>query len=98
MKNKFRVEDDIAYIEINYKNRTAFETKVDASDLKRLLAFDVLWSVSYQKKCDRMYITTSVWMEGKSKTFYLHRFVTDAPKGKVVDHMNHNTLDNRKIN
>lgn len=37
-------------------------------------------------------------MEGKSKTFYLHRFVTDAPKGKVVDHMNHNTLDNRKIN
>lgn len=29
---------------------------------------------------------------------YLHRFITNAPKDKVVDHINRNTLDNRKIN
>jgi len=28
----------------------------------------------------------------------LHRYLTDAPKGKVVDHINHNTLDNRSEN
>lgn len=28
----------------------------------------------------------------------LHRFVTDAPKGMEVDHINHNGLDNRKMN
>lgn len=27
-----------------------------------------------------------------------HRFIMDAPKGVLVDHINHNTLDNRKIN
>lgn len=29
---------------------------------------------------------------------YLHRIITDAKKGQVVDHINHNTLDNRKCN
>jgi hypothetical protein len=28
----------------------------------------------------------------------LHRYIMDAPKGVVVDHINGNTLDNRKIN
>lgn len=29
---------------------------------------------------------------------YLHRLIMNAPKGKVVDHLNHNTLDCRKNN
>lgn len=29
---------------------------------------------------------------------YLHRLIMKAPKGKVVDHKNHNTLDCRKKN
>lgn len=28
----------------------------------------------------------------------MHRLVTNCPEGKVVDHMNHNTMDNRKDN
>ena len=28
----------------------------------------------------------------------LHRLLTDCPKGLFVDHINHNTLDNRKYN
>jgi len=32
------------------------------------------------------------------KNLYLHRFITDCPTGKDVDHINHDTLDNRLSN
>ena len=34
----------------------------------------------------------------KNKTLYIHRFLTNAPDDKEVDHINGNKLDNRKSN
>jgi hypothetical protein len=34
----------------------------------------------------------------KCTTVYLHRFITGAEKGQTVDHINHDTLDNRRSN
>jgi hypothetical protein len=34
----------------------------------------------------------------KRKTLMMHRFITNAPRHLVVDHINHNGLDNRKTN
>ncbi len=42
-----------------------------------------------------LYVRTS-WINGKR--FLLHRFLTDCPKDKLIDHINHNPLDNRKSN
>lgn len=36
--------------------------------------------------------------DGKKLTIRMHRLITQCPKGKVVDHINHNPLDNRKDN
>jgi hypothetical protein len=33
-----------------------------------------------------------------SKRIYLHRFIMNAKKGEIVDHINKNKLDNRKEN
>ena len=33
-----------------------------------------------------------------SKHRYIHRLIMDCPEHKEVDHINHNTLDNRKYN
>lgn len=36
--------------------------------------------------------------KGKDSTIKLHRLIMNCPKGKEVDHINHNTLDNRRKN
>ena len=37
-------------------------------------------------------------LEAQIKKIKLHRFVIDVPKNKIIDHINHNVLDNRKNN
>jgi hypothetical protein len=44
------------------------------------------------------YDTTSGKRERRMSTVQLHRLITNAPKGMVTDHINHNGLDNRKSN
>jgi hypothetical protein len=36
--------------------------------------------------------------DGKTTMVSMHRLITGAPKGKEVDHVNHDTLDNRREN
>jgi hypothetical protein len=36
--------------------------------------------------------------DGRWAHLSMHRLITGAPKGKVVDHINHDTLDNRREN
>jgi hypothetical protein len=40
------------------------------------------------------------WMKAKKRyrSLYMHREITDAPKGRYVDHINFDTLDNRRSN
>lgn len=35
---------------------------------------------------------------GKRTSVYMHRQITNAPPGLVVDHLNHDTLDNQRAN
>lgn len=39
-----------------------------------------------------------IYIRENKKSMPLHRFLTNCPKGMVVDHLNHCTLDNRKKN
>lgn len=38
------------------------------------------------------------WINQRRVAFYLHRLITNAPKGSEVDHINRNKLDNRFCN
>lgn len=37
-------------------------------------------------------------ISGKGESFGLHRYIMNAQKGQIIDHINGNTLDNRKAN
>lgn len=44
------------------------------------------------------YYAISQSLKLKNKNYFLHRFLIQAPKGKLVDHIDGNTLNNKKSN
>lgn len=44
------------------------------------------------------YASRQVWIDGKPHTVKMHRVVMAAVRGQIVDHINHDTLDNRRDN
>ena len=50
------------------------------------------------KRGDHIYARAKVKDGGKHKVLLMHRLITSAPKGMVVDHINRNTSDNRMRN
>lgn len=49
--------------------------------------------------CDKLgYARTDKSINKNKKSIYMHRFLLNCPTNMRVDHINHNTLDNRRIN
>lgn len=46
----------------------------------------------------RGYIMTAWRGEGDKQSVFLHRFIMEAKDGEIVDHINHDTFDNRRCN
>jgi hypothetical protein len=64
---------------------------VDAADYK--------WLSKYKWSAVNMYGQIYAVRHGdKERTVYMHREIMHAPKGSVVDHADHNTLNNRQCN
>jgi hypothetical protein len=44
------------------------------------------------------YAMRTEYVDGKQKTIMMHRHIIDCPSEKIVDHINHDGLDNRQCN
>lgn len=69
-------------------------TKVDADDYEKFS--HLKWSIRKIRDLTRVIMSNK--NINKSKVTYLSREIMGNPKGKVVDHINGDTLDNRKVN
>ena len=92
-------ENNIAKIELNRTKAENLWAIIDLEDLQRVLDFPYTWFAKYDPDIDSFYAVASQYHKelGRARPVYLHQFVMDA-NGKVVDHENHDTLDDRKSN
>lgn len=67
---------------------------VDDEDYEYLSQFK--WCA--HKNGNTWYATRLVYENGNKSSITMHRAITQVAKGMVVDHINHNGLDNRKEN
>lgn len=89
MTNKFIIKNYYAELTIISKKYGIITTFIDVDDVEKLRGHS--WFITdYKNKT----ISTKI----NKKNIKLHRFITNCPNGMVVDHINHNRLDNRKRN
>lgn len=88
-RNEIEIVDDYAEIYIyNNKCKEIGRTKIDIEDIERVK--DYKWHYANKLK----YVEAKV----DGKNVLLHRLIMRAPSGKEVDHINRDSLDNRKKN
>ena len=55
------------------------------------------WYATWSPDTKSFYAMTNIRkLDGKQTTLQMHRIIMNAQKGQQVDHIHHNTLDNRK--
>lgn len=80
--NQYIIHDDYAELITNVGDRFL----IDKEDIDRLKKYT--WGIS------KGYGATTI----NRKSLKMHRFIMNCPDGFIVDHINHNKLDNRKCN
>lgn len=88
--NCYRVEGDVAVITLTQGQ----ETRIDLDDLVRVLS--LRWFAYWNPVLNRYYAVAHDNNDGIRRTVYLHRLVTNAPRGTHVTHKQGDSLDNRK--
>ena len=91
--NKYIQKDGYCEIHITNKLSNRYTiTLISNEDVEKVKLGN--WGACYDKTIDGFYIRGQL----NKKTVQLHRYIIDCPKELQVDHINHNTLDNRREN
>lgn len=96
MKNKYMVEGDKVYITVKCKGKI-LETVIDVNDLSLVKSFPHTW-IAKEKKYG--YYVEGVMRDGKGvrRTHGLHRWILNPESHLVVDHIDHDGLNNTRNN
>lgn len=97
MKNDFEIRGDVTAIFIRHKDGSTIETIISTSDLPKAQEFKWRWYPVRRE--NGIYVKGHLdFTKGERHITSLHRWLIKAPQQKLVDHINHNTLDNRRCN
>jgi HNH endonuclease len=98
VRNEFKIKGDVTEITVRRRKKENLIVLIDTEDMQKMKYFPYRWSAN--EVGSKTYIFSyNKWGGEKRKSLYIHRFILgDVPKSKVVDHINGNPLDNRKLN
>lgn len=71
-------------------------TLVDTADYDWLNQW--YWHAHWNRTTQSFYVARGDYSSGAEKTIPMASFILNCKKGEVADHINHNTLDNRRSN
>jgi hypothetical protein len=103
LKNKYFIDDNKLYLYLNRRNKEPLITVVDLEDFKKLEDENVQWFSKWDEDIQSYYAQATKYLgkiDGKfrNKTLYLHKIILGYSGKNKIDHINHDTLDNRKEN
>lgn len=98
MLNEYEnIGDGITQIKLSQREgKEDAYTIIDTEDLPRILTMGYTWLRFQASEQSYPYAVNNGL--SNSETRYLHRIIMNCPSEYDVDHINHNTLDNRKVN
>lgn len=89
--NFYEVKNDIVELKIKSNKYGEIIFFIDKDNYQKVQNHH--WTL--RKLDNKFYAYANSW---KDKSVALHRYLTNCPDNLVVDHINRNTLDNRKVN
>jgi hypothetical protein len=93
MKNEYEIRGEVTAIYI-YGLGERMETIISTSDFDKVNSFPRTWRAEFSKKTKSYYVTGRL---GDVRTS-LHRWIFNLPDKLVIDHINHDTLNNTRKN
>lgn len=93
--NQFIYENDFAIMIVNRKG-SSIAVILDIEDVEKVKNLGSWHAILDNTLQTPSYYICHRYTDGSC--IKLHRLITNCPDNKVVDHINHNTLDNRKCN
>lgn len=102
MKNKFIKINDYYIIYCESRKKEVFEVFIDEDVFEKLKNSKYSIYAHWHRDSKGYYATITEYVNHNVKQKYkskvLHQMILPCPKGKMIDHINNNRLDNRKIN
>ena len=97
MKNRFEIRGEVTVIFLRRKDSAPLESRIDTDDLPIAQTISGRWKAQKDLGTGRFYVL------GKHRSrpdryVFLHRLILSAKPKMEVDHINHDTLDNRRHN
>lgn len=99
MNNDYEFRDDYVVIFLDRKDGSRYETLIDVNDFEFVMNAPCKWYLYIGKKGQMYVYGSGPRIKGEKRKHYkLHRYILNAKNGYDVDHIDHNTLNNRRYN